>query len=114
MGKTRYPQSTEAQVQKAIIQYMQLHGWWITHIPGGGKDPRHRRRMARAGYVAGTPDLLCVSRTGDVLLIEVKGPKGRLSLDQQVVVSELQDRGCPVLVAHGLDDVISYLEVWPG
>ena len=109
MGKTRYPQSTEAQVQKAIITYLQLKGWLVAHIPNGGRDAAHRRQMARQGAVNGWPDLVAIDRQGQTLWVEVKTAKGRISPAQKAVISELEARGCQVLVARSLDDVVEYL-----
>lgn len=62
--------------------------------------------LARVGQ--GVPDLLvCDKQTSRVVLVEVKMPNGKLTLDQQV----FRARGWPVIVASSAEDVLHALAV---
>lgn len=95
---------SEDDLQRAVIELFQLNRWWITHIPGGGADERHRLRMARLGYQPGTPDLIAVSPDGELVFLELKTRKGRPSPEQLAVHDALRERGQRVCIVRSLED----------
>ena len=106
---------TEDTVQKGVIQYLELLGWYVCHVPAGGKDPKHQGRMRRQGYKAGFPDLYCEPPNPQLppILIECKRPGERPTPNQRLSHVELRERGREVWV---VDDVAQLWEehgVWP-
>ena len=55
----------------------------------------------------GCPDLLCAGY-GNMWLIEVKGPKGKLTLDQQKFIADWHG---PVHIARTVDDALKIVGV---
>lgn len=107
---------TELQLQRAILELLQMSGWWATHIPAGSPDRKWRRRMAAAGYVAGTPDVVAV-KDGRTLWVEVKLPGRSLTPAQVLVHRDLDDQGAEVILARSIDDILLHLDLgappWP-
>ena len=71
---------TEASLMSFAADYLRQRGWMVYH-------PRPARtaqgwRTAGEYDAKGFPDLCC-ARNGEVRLIEVKGPRGRLSEEQK-------------------------------
>lgn len=109
------PVPTEDAVQSGVIEYLELLGWYVCHVPAGGKDPAHVGRMERQGYIAGFPDLYCEppDPARPPILIECKRPGGKPSRDQRLCHVELRERGREVWV---IDDPAQLWEehgVWP-
>jgi hypothetical protein len=55
----------------------------------------------------GTPDLLAIGFNGRVLWIEVKTPKGEISIDQKRMHERLQHRNQEIIIARCVEDVES-------
>ena len=92
----------EAEIQRAIIEYCEVHGNIVLRLNAGNvkKGSRHIRLCP-----PGTPDLLIV-RDGKNLWIEVKRPGESLRPEQKEMIAELESRGELVIVARSLDDVM--------
>jgi len=78
-------------------------------IPNAGKLPvQYRVKLKRQGLVAGMPDLClpCPGKGGGALFIEMKAKKGRISLDQTIVLGSLLSYGNRVEVCYSADHAI--------
>lgn len=72
-------------------------------------DPRKRvYRLPRGkGSIRGTADILGLKLgSGQLIAIEVKTPKGKVSEDQKEFLKKIESFGGIALVARSLDDVI--------
>ena len=74
---------TEARYQAKLIKQYEAQGWTVIKLVQTNK----------AGY----PDLLCL-KPDAAMFIEVKGPKGRLSMVQEYRIAELKAKGFDVQV----------------
>ena len=106
---------TEKAVQKAVIQYLTLLGWYVTHFPAGGESAEHRHRMRSAGTQPGFPDLYAEPPDVDrpPVLIECKRPGGRLSDEQRLCHAELRSRGRDVWIIDDPAQLWEVHNVWP-
>lgn len=81
-------QQGETAFQEAVEDYAALNGWTLRFHDN---DPRRNR--------AGWPDLvLARERTGEVLFVELKAARGRLSRDQRRWLAVLKAAGCRTYV----------------
>ena len=55
--------------------------------------------------MAGVPDRLIITATGEVIFVELKTEVGRLSKIQKLVIGEMRKRGADVRVVKGLAEV---------
>lgn len=55
--------------------------------------------------MAGVPDRLIITATGEVIFVELKTEVGRLSKIQKFVIGEMRKRGADVRVVKGLAEV---------
>lgn len=97
----------KADIQKALDQ-LGIPRW---RMQAGGYRGRTR------GLPKGTPDILaspCVTIMGALfpcwLWIEVKLPKGKLSVEQVEFADKIKKRGHHWLLAKSIDDVLNWLK----
>lgn len=69
-------QMTEKQIENAILQYLEVMGWWCTKVQSGklfvgGEHSGGKNRMVNLGGKPGTPDVLACIK-GKFVAIEVK------------------------------------------
>jgi Holliday junction resolvase len=90
--------AAEATLQTRIINYLNgAPDVWHTKIHNAGRGRR------------GIPDIIaCVA--GVFLAIEVKGPDGRVSPDQNREIEALNRTGANTIVARRVDDVFEVIE----
>lgn len=74
---------TEQQIQNKKIKQLESDGWYVIKLIKTNKN--------------GIPDLIAV-KPNDVLFVEVKTNKGRLSKLQEFRIDELEKKGFKVLV----------------
>ena len=105
----------ESDIQKSILEWLDLHGYWSWRMPvggvmhqGGGKGVRFKKSP-----VKGFPDIMGVMKnvTGQLFGIEVKTAKGRQSPDQKIIEEKFIKAGCLYILARNLDYVISELKI---
>lgn len=106
---------SELDVQKGVIDYLTKLGWYVCHIPAGGKDVKHLGKMKRQGYVPGFPDLYCEppDPSRPPILIECKRPDEQPSAAQRVSHVELRARGREVWVIDDPEQLWRDHDVWP-
>lgn len=96
------PPITEAQFQAQVLQLAHLCGWRSMTV-----RPSVGRRGGRPAWqtttsIAGWPDA-CLWRPGQLLLVELKTDRGRLSPAQREVIGSLRDAGVDVRVWRPVD-----------
>jgi hypothetical protein len=89
---------TEKELTAAIRKLLRQHGGFFLKHWGGPLSK------------VGTPDLIgCFE--GKAVVIEVKGPKGRVSQEQEDFLRKWREAGGIAFVAHSVEDVIRELEL---
>ena len=96
----------ESDVQKAIIQYLEVKHIFHYRNNSGAYKAEHGS-FIRYGAV-GSPDIICVIN-GQYVGIEVKRPGGRLSPFQKIFAENLVKAGGRYILAFSIDDVIANL-----
>lgn len=81
----------ESAVERHLIRRVGSSGWlcfkWVA--PG----------------VTGVPDRICIGPEGQVVFVELKTERGRVSPRQQYMIDRLRAHGCYVYVAYGVKGV---------
>lgn len=97
---------TEAQIQSAILQYLNLKGILAWRANSGMHMAHHNGKdyMIRLAP-KGTSDIIGCLGNGKMLAIEVKRPKGVPTSDQQNFIDKINQRGGVAFVATSIDDV---------
>lgn len=72
---------TEAQFQDQVIEPAQMLGWKVAHFRPAKTEKGWRTPVAGDGK--GFPDLVMVKPGQPVVYAELKGRRGRLSIEQQ-------------------------------
>jgi hypothetical protein len=114
-GSARRRQQPEAQIQRAVIQHLQLRpaaGVFAFHVPNGGaRRPIEAAILKSLGVTAGVPDLIIV-KDGHTHCLELKSESGRLTAAQKATHDALRAAGASVAVADNLDAALQQLEEW--
>ena len=109
------PEPSETQIQQSFIQYLDLCAhrdlvYWA--VPNGGKRSKvEAARLKAEGVRAGVPDVHFIFR-GVFHVLEIKTKKGRLSLDQKVMIERLRVAGAVIEVAYGIDACHAAVKSW--
>ena len=91
--------TTEAQIQRAIVDLLTLHGWLVIPFAAPGTH-----KALRGVVMAGWPDLLAI-KDGRYVHIEVKAKAGVLRKSQKLMHTLLRGQGCTVITARSRADV---------
>lgn len=78
---------TEQQIQTKKIKELEGRGYYVIKLTKTNKN--------------GIPDLIAIPKDSDVMFIEVKTPKGRLSALQEYRIKEIQNHGIDVIIYRG-------------
>ena len=105
---------TEQQIQRAVFQNLRqrsARGVFAFHPMNGGVHQKGMRRGINAGngVVPGVPDIILI-KDGRVRGLELKAEKGKISEAQVHTHLTMAQAGCPVHVAFGLNDALTFLE----
>lgn len=102
-------QPSEHEVQSQILQYLTIKGifCWRSNTGAMRSIYKGKARFMRFGVV-GSPDIFAVVN-GNIVGIEVKGPRGKLSAAQDEFGSRLIAAGGSYIVAFSLEDVTAIL-----
>jgi len=89
----------EKQLTKAVIQLLLACGWYViqTHRPG------------LIAIHKGITDLIAISPRGEVVFIELKGPRGKLHLEQKRFIDEMVARGLTAFFADNIEYIVKKL-----
>jgi hypothetical protein len=97
---------SERQIQTVILQWLLLHGIKAYRINAGmlATGEGRAKRMVRLAP-AGFSDIVGVlPKTGRAVFIEVKRPKGKLTIWQEQFLREMKEQGAIAFVAYGVED----------
>ena len=78
---------TEQQIQSIRIKELEAEGYYVIKLIKTNKN--------------GIPDLLAIPKNSDVLFVEVKTPKGRVSTLQSYRLKELEGYGFKTEIYKG-------------
>lgn len=105
----------ESAIQHAIVGHLRAvlpKGYRCFAIPNGARRTNGGRAAnAVSGLTPGVPDLAIVGR-GNIWFIEVKGPGGVVSEDQEEFLAWCAMTGTPYCIARSVDDVRVALVNW--
>jgi hypothetical protein len=96
----------EQALQRQVAAYL---SWalappaWFTAFPAGGGGWTRGKILKGMGLKAGVPDIV-IYYEGKAFFLELKAPKGVLSVTQKRTHDELRAAGCLVAVIRSLDD----------
>lgn len=122
------PTPTEAQEQRTLADWLNVHRLLWLHVPNEGKRSEVTgRRLKQIGLAPGAPDVLVLEPTRvweDELLITYHGAAielkrrgrecekdGGVTEEQHAWLDRLRERGWAVCVAYGADHAIRWLHV---
>jgi hypothetical protein len=91
-GKKTTP---ETALKHACVQYLRLQGWLTYALMQQGFTPKSLR---------GLPDRIAI-KNGRTVYLEFKGPRGRLSPDQQARRAEIEAAGATYIEVRQLEDL---------
>lgn len=109
----------EHEIQKVIVQTMRANGYFTINTDvffglrflGNNMVKRSSfiNQMKSLGAIPGTPDMIFLKKD-EVLFVELKNDRGRLSDIQKEVIATLTNMGFNVQVWRSLEDCLAYLE----
>ena len=112
-GSAIYP--SEAEVQKAILQYLRVHPMvaWVGRFNSGAFIESYggKERYIQANSVKGCSDILGMLKGGRAFAIEVKSMKGRVTQDQDNFILRVLEGGGYAGVARSIEDVNKILNL---
>ena len=115
MKASKLKLSNELQEQIAVVEYCELRGLPIVHIPNEGKrSVVTGAQLKRAGMRPGFPDLFLPRPMGKYhgLFIEMKYGNGKTTADQEWWLSTLSREGYAVRVCYGFDEAVRCIEAY--
>jgi len=101
----------EAEVQRAILDYLKLTGifaWRVNNISPSQME-NGRRVFRRFGGLKGVADIIGILPGGQLLAIECKSEKGKLSSEQVDFGNRINAEGGLWFIARSVQDVIDGL-----
>lgn len=104
---------SEAQEQEAVVEYCDLKGIPVFHIPNGGsRDKREAANLKKQGVKPGVPDLCVPVARGPYhsLYIEMKAENGKPTEKQAEWIHLLRGQGMCAFVCYGAGNAIALVE----
>lgn len=115
MANKRSSLRSEDSDQEAVIEYCEIRGIPIVHIPNEGKRTvSYGAKLRRMGMKKGFPDLFIpkAAKGKHGLFIEMKAPRGRVTAEQDEWLSLLSREGYGAVVCYGFNKAISVIEAY--
>jgi hypothetical protein len=105
--------ASEDSIHISIVDYLKTAlpaSALVWHTPNtfSTAKPQFHAKLKRLGRVAGIPDLF-VLFGGELIALEVKAVKGRLSGDQRAIHAKLKEQGIACHIVRSIDDVAEVL-----
>ena len=105
----------EQQIQIDLVEWFhyQYPKVILTISPGGFiTDGKTGSKVKRMGYCKGFPDISILKQKKKFggLFLELKTEKGKVSPEQQIIMTNLIDNGYCALVAYGFQDAKEIIE----
>lgn len=100
------PKPSEDQEQCAVVEYCELRGIDVVHVPNEGKrSKQYGVRMKRMGLQKGFPDLFfpAARKEAHGLFIEMKAQGKSATIDQVHWIKKLREEGYSCFVCQGFD-----------
>lgn len=104
---------SEAQEQSAVVEYCDVKGIPVYHIPNGGRrDKREAANLKRQGVKPGVPDLCVPVARGPYhsLYIEMKAAGGKPTEAQVEWLCRLRGEGMCAYVCYGAENAIALID----
>lgn len=104
---------SEAQEQSAVVEYCDVKGIPVYHIPNGGRrDKREAANLKRQGVKPGVPDLCVPVARGPYhsLYIEMKAAGGKPTETQVEWLCRLRGEGMCAYVCYGAENAIALID----
>jgi hypothetical protein len=95
----------ETDVVRAVLDYLRLKGifsWRSNNV--GVYDPVRKRHRSFRG-LKGVADILAVLQGGRILVVECKGPRGRLTEEQDHFLAQVRAKGGVALVIRDVREL---------
>lgn len=108
---------SEAQEQIAVIEYCDIKGICVYHVPNGGsRDKREAANLKRQGVKPGVPDLCVPVARGRYhsLYIEMKADRGKPTEHQVEWLHRLRGEGMCAYVCYGARNAIALIDWYMG
>lgn len=105
--------SSEGAEQAAVVEWCELMGVPVIHIPNEGKRSEAAgANLKRLGLSPGFPDLFIFRVRGRYhgFAIEMKYGKGKLSGDQKAWLRRLKSEGYATAVCYSAEEAIRLIE----
>lgn len=106
---------SEAEEQIQVVEYCELKGIPIYHIPNERKcSAKAGARLKAQGVKAGVPDL-CIPIPNDkyhALYIEMKAKGGKITNQQKQWIELLRSNGNLAVVCYGAKNAIALIELY--
>lgn len=102
---------TEAETQRAILQYLRMRGYICWRNNSGvfrPENPNGTHRFVRFGAV-GTSDIIGLTKDGRFFAIEVKRKGAKPTVEQFSFLQNVRESNGIAILAYSLDDVIERL-----
>ena len=105
----------EQQIQRTVLEHLDVRAvpncYWFHLANGGWRSPVEARVLKGQGVKPGVPDLVLI-HGGRTYGLELKAPRGKLTLAQVTAHSLMRAAGAEVEVATGIDAAVRQLEKW--
>lgn len=98
----------EQQIQKFIIDYLRLKGWFVYKNSTVGIYKQSTGKYIPA-QMRGVADLTAI-KDGHVVQIEIKRPGGKQSENQIIFADDWMSHGGHYVVIHDIDEVMGIRE----
>jgi len=103
---TRYKQTPEQKVMKAVTDYLNLKKiFWINIKTTGTWDSKLQIYRTSPYTLKGTADLLVIKNC-DPIFCELKAKSGRQSADQKLFQKMCENEGVEYYIIRSIDDLI--------
>jgi hypothetical protein len=89
----------ESKLHEQIIEYCKTQRWVLFHS----------RMDKKTSRVVGEPDFLIFKPCGQLLLVECKARREKLSEAQQIIKHQLDNMGHPVHVVYSFEEFLTKL-----
>lgn len=111
MKKTKDKKQSEKELQKQIINWLNLQGFfaWCNNTGAVFSEYKGRKRMIKFG-LKGSSDILGIIPGGLFLAIEVKVKYAKPTIDQDMFLNLITEKGGVAMWVSSLDEVIEKLK----
>jgi hypothetical protein len=104
---------SEHEIHKAVVKYLDQCGrpdiLWFHPENARKCTPRQGAMRKAIGVKAGVPDFVLII-DGDVVFLELKSAKGRMSKEQKEFAIRATASGCQYYAVYDLNEAIAVLE----